>query len=250
MSPSAKQIEIQRRSRRILSVGFELMREGGLRGVRLERIAEIVGCTRGTLYNHFKNREEILVAMAARAVQSRIRLFEQAIAMTDSTREKIASVCLASMVYADELPLEFAMEHAIRHETIWQRTSAARQQVFRENELACMTLVGEVINTAIGNRDLPLPAGLTADQMIERVTFGLWSMSFGGLVIEATSPSLKAVGIHDARSTIHHNCNALLDSFGWAPHFDPLKYQAFLKQLTPRLKQHAKKLAADQELED
>ncbi len=172
-----KRLEIQERGKRILAVGFELLREDGLDGIRLELIAQRVGCTRGTLYNHFKNREEILVAMAAEAVEHRFRLFELAVENASTQREKILSICYASIGYRDELPLDFAMEQAIRNESIWQRTSESRQQLFRGNEMACMRLAGEVIAAAIAQRDLPLPAGLTADQMIERVTFGLWSMA-------------------------------------------------------------------------
>ncbi|KAA1258671.1 Fatty acid metabolism regulator protein [Rubripirellula obstinata] len=242
---SAKQIEIQHRTRDILSAGYQLLAEDGLDGVKLERIAKLVGCTRGTLYNHFKNREEILVAMAQRAVARRLSLFHKAVDVATTSREKIASICFASMVYADEMPLAFAIEQAIRNESIWQRTSKSRQNLFRENEMACMKLAGSCIDQAIADRDLPLPAGLTAEQMIERVCFGLWSLSFGGLIIDRSSPSLEEIGIRDVRSTIHHNCNALLDSFGWQPMFDPLDYQAYLRRVGPVLKDHANQLSGN-----
>ena len=223
------------------------MEAGGLENVRLDSIAEQLGCTRSTIYNHYKNLEEVLVAMAASAVQRRLSLFEFGVAEADSSREKILAICLASMVYVDELPLDFSIEQAIRHEAIWKKTTKERRALVSENELSCMRLAGNVINGAVVGREVPLPEGLSVDQMIERVCFGLWSMSFGGLSIEASSPSLQTVGIHDVRSTIHHNCNALLDSFDWKPLFDPLDYQSFLKRLTPKLVQKAKKLLSSNE---
>jgi len=245
---SAKKREIRSRGAQILKIGFDLLDSGGLENVRLDSIAERLGCTRSTLYNHYKNLEEVLVAMAASAVQRRLSLFEFGVAEAESSRQKILAICLASMVYVDELPLDFSIEQAIRHEAIWQKTTEERRNLFSENELDCMRLAGNVVNDAIIGREVPLPNGLTVDQMIERVCFGLWSMSFGGLAIEVSSPSLEAVGIHNVRSTIHHNCNALLDSFAWKPLFDPLEYQSFLKRLTPKLAQKANELLNEREI--
>jgi hypothetical protein len=185
--------------------------------------------------------------MAAGAVERRLKLFEFGVAEAISSREKILAICLASMVYVDVMPLDFSIEQAIWHEAIWRKTDQCRRDVFSSNELACMRLAGDVVNHAIATREVPLPAGLTVDQLIERICFGLWSMSFGGLVIEASSPSLKAVGINDVRSTIHHNCNALLDSFKWRPLYDPLQYQSFLKRMTPILSSRANELLSLEE---
>lgn len=240
---SQKQQEIQSRERLILEAGFRLLESGGLNAVRLDAIAADVGCTRGTIYNHYQNLDEVLLAMARLAVASRASLFEFAVAFGSSSREKISGVCVAAMVYADHLKSQFAIEQAVRHETVWNRTSEARQQLFRQNESHCMSIVSAVINDAIASRELPLPSGLTGHQMIERVVFGLWSMAYGGLVLEATSPSLAAAGIRDPRSTIHHNCNALLDSFGWTPTFDPIDYQQFVSRIEPALVAKASELS-------
>ena len=234
-SASPKQREIQSRQRQILEVGFRLLDDGGLNAVRLETIAAEIGCTRGTIYNHYPNLDEVLLDMARLAVASRASLFEFAISHASTTRSKIAGVCVAAMVYADQLKSQFAIEQAVRHETVWNRTSEARQDLFQQDELRCIRTVSAVINEAIAKRELPLPAGLTVEQMIERVVFGLWSMSYGGLVLQATSPSLAAAGIRDPRSTIQYNCNALLDSFQWTPLFDPVVYQQFVDEIEPPL---------------
>ena len=60
---SDKQLEIRARGAQILRIGFDLLEAGGLENVRLDSIAEQLGCTRSTIYNHYKNREEVLVAI-------------------------------------------------------------------------------------------------------------------------------------------------------------------------------------------
>ena len=75
---SSKKDEVAGRGRQIVNAAFTLLEQGGLSAVRLDRVAELIGCTRTTLYNHFANREEMLIEMAAQAVSYRHRLFEAA----------------------------------------------------------------------------------------------------------------------------------------------------------------------------
>ncbi|MEM1071094.1 MAG: TetR/AcrR family transcriptional regulator [Planctomycetota bacterium] len=234
-----KKDEIAARHSRIVDTAFSLLNEQGLSAVRLDRVAEIIGCTRTTLYQHFANREEMLVEMARRAIEFRYRLFEHAVHSDGRPRERIMAVCVASMVYVDDLPLHFSIEQAVQNESIWERISPERQRPILENQQACMELCSTCVDEAIRGGELPLPAGLTVEQMVERVCFGLWSMAYGGLVIEASSPSLERVGIRDVRSTIHHNCNALLDSFAWEPRYDPIEYQSFLHETLAMLRERA-----------
>lgn len=227
---SSKKEEVAGRGRQIVNAAFMLLEREGLSAVRLDRVAELIGCTRTTLYNHFANREEMLIEMAAQAVSCRHRLFEAAVRQEGPSRHRIMAVCVASMVYFDELPTRFAIEQAIEHESIWEKVAPERQAKMLEDQNACMELCASCVLDGIRDGELPLPSGLTVEQMVERVCFGLWSMAYGGLVIEASSPSLERVGIRDVRSTIHHNCNALLDSFDWQPAYEPIAYQAFLSE--------------------
>ncbi|MEM9754154.1 MAG: TetR/AcrR family transcriptional regulator, partial [Planctomycetota bacterium] len=208
----------------------------GLAAVRLDRVAEVVGCTRTTLYNHFANREEMLVEMARRAVDYRHRMFRAAVAIDAPPRHRVLAVCIASLVYVDDLPLHFSIEQAVQNEGIWGRVSDDRQNQIYRGQQADMELCAGCVEAGIRDGDLPLPSGLTVEQMVERVCFGLWSMSYGGMVIHASSPSLDRVGIRDVRSTIHHNCNALIDSFAWKPLYEPIAYQAFMSETQDMLR--------------
>lgn len=241
-SGSKKQKEFAERARRIVDAAFGLLGEGGLSAVRLDSVADVVGCTRTTLYNHFANREEMLVEMAKRAIGFRYRMFKEAVEIDGPPRHRIMAVCIASMVFVDDLPLHFCIEQAIQNETIWERISSERQARILESHQAYMELCAACVEDAIRIGDLPLPSGLTVEQMVERACFGLWSMAHGGLVIEAATPSIERVGIRDVRSTIHHNCNALLDSFDWKPLYEPIAYQSFMSETQDMLRSFAASL--------
>lgn len=237
-----KQFEIQQRESRILDKAFPMLRSGGTGAINMNAIAKEMGCTRGTIYNHFANKEEIQLALATRAVQRRIALFQCAIQSQTVPRDQCAAVGIAVEVYADHMPDEFAIEQIIRHDVVWQKTSPGRRDLLSDCEQKCIGALGGVIQRAIDQGHLKPERGRAASQLIQDLVFGLWSLSYGGLVLEATSPSLNAVGIEDPRQTIRRNGNRLLDSVGWEPLFEPRRYNAFVKKLRPHLESCAEKI--------
>jgi len=241
-SLTPKQIEIRDREQRILDTAYPLIRQGGLAAVSMEAVARRMNYTRGTIYNHFANKEDILLALAARAVSRRLALFSEAAAMGGGTRQRCAAIGIAAEVYVDVMSNEFATEQLIRHDAVWEKTSPGRREVLGRCEAECISGIGDVVAAAIDAGDLPLPPHVHREDLIQQIVFGLWSLVYGGLVLEATSPSLAQSGISNPRPAIRRNCNALLDNLGWRPLFDADEYQAFVLQVTPELVDAARRI--------
>ena len=235
---TAKQLEIRQRSARILDTVFPIICEQGLSAVNVEAIAREMQCTRGTIYNHFPNKEEILLALATRSVRRRMELFRFAVTLGDRPRECCAAIGMAAEVYVDCLPDDFAIEQIIRHVPVWQKTSPGRREVLTQCEQQCIGCLSGVVESAVQSGDLIVDDPTTMPATVSQLVFGLWSLVYGGLVLEATSPSLSMAGISDARTAIRRNCNALLDEIGWRPLYDSASYEEFIKRITPRLRKH------------
>ncbi len=240
---SPKQRAIRLRERRILDLALPILASGGLSALSMDAIAEQIQTAKGTIYNHFANKEEILLALAVKAVERRLSLFQQAIAMPGNSRDRVAAVGIACEIYADHFPEMFHMENLIRHENVLEKTSPRRQEVLTGCEGRCMLTVAGVIREASMAGDLQLEP----DQKVEDVVLGLWSLVFGGLTLEATSPSLAAIGIEDARRAIRRNCNAMLDGLRWRPLYQADRYQAWIGQVRKHLIQ---RVQADREREN
>lgn len=200
-----------------------MIRDGGLGAIQMGTIAKQMGLTRGTLYNHFANREEIVLCLAARAIRRRLALFQFAIDRFERPRDQIAAVGLACEVYVDKMPDDFAVEQMVRHDSVLLKTSAIHRDQLHRDEKECMELVGGVVQQAVRAGDLVLDD----EDSAQNVLFGLWSLIYGGLTLEATSPSLAQVGIESPRIAIRRNCNAMLDGIRWQPLLDPARYQSF-----------------------
>lgn len=235
-----KQREIRDREWRILQVATPMIRHGGLAAIQMGTIAKEMHLTRGTLYNHFANREEIVLSLAAQAVRRRVALLQFAVDLHGHSRDRVAAVGLACEAYVDLMPDDFAVEQMVRHDSIWQKTSDARQNQLRDDEKHCMQLVGQTVASAVEKNDLTLGQFQTA----EGVLFGLWSLIYGGLTIEATSPSLADAGIESPRQAIRSNFNALLDGIGWYPLHDPLRYESFANEAMTSIREQAKQILA------
>lgn len=226
-----KQREIRLRELRILELALPMVASGGLAGLSMEFIAQELRTAKGTIYNHFPNKEEIVLALAVEAVDRRLDLFNEAVVMRATSRQRIAAIGIACEVYVDYLPDWFRAEQLIRHDSVWGKTSQKRQETLRTCETRCMHTVAGVVRDAIAAGDLEL----ADSQRVEDIVFGLWSLTHGGLVLEATSPSLADLGIVDSRAAIRRNCNAMLDGLGWQPRYEPKAYANWITQVRERL---------------
>ena len=71
---SRKQREIEQRERLILRAELEMLLKEGYLGLRMEQIAAQVEYSKGTVYQHFPNKEEIILALANEALECRSSL--------------------------------------------------------------------------------------------------------------------------------------------------------------------------------
>ena len=65
----------------------------------------------------------------------------------------------------------------------------------------------------------------------EDVCFGLWSLTFGGYSLVASSPSLAAIGIREPLVAIRDNANRLLDGLGWQPLSGAIEFPALAARI-------------------
>jgi AcrR family transcriptional regulator len=210
---SRKQREIQGREERILELARSMIVQDGYHGLSMDRIAEALEYSKGTIYQHFSCKEDILMALVNRTMERRLDLFRRAAAFRGRSRERMAAIGLACELFFQLDPDHIHIEHAIRLTSIKEKTSEQRRLCLESCEARCSEIVRGVVRDAAAAGDLKL----ADDFGVEDLTFGLWSINFGGYSIAATSPSLTNLGIHEPILAIRGNCNRLLDGAGWKP---------------------------------
>ncbi len=239
-----KQRKIAQRRQKILSLAQPMLLSGGLEAIRMDEIAKQIGQAKGTVYNDFCNKEEIALALAVQAVETRFALFDAAAKMSGRPRQRCQAIGLACEVFVSQFPAHFSAECVIRHDAILAKTSAQRRDLLRSCEGRCVMTIGGIVRDAIAVGDLTLPApkdtgGLSYRHGVEPIIFGLWSLVYGGLLLESTSPSLASIGIANPRLTIRRNCHAMMDGIRWKPLYNAQRDDAFAETAYAELDQFA-----------
>jgi len=213
IQPSRKQREIEQRENLILDVAREMLIEQGYLGLRMDHIADRIEYSKGTIYQHFPNKEEIILALANQALAKRSAMFAHAAMMRKASRERLAAIGAAAELFVELFPHFFQVEQIIRIDSICEKTSEKRRSVMRSCESRCMAVIGGIVRDAIANGDLELPDGRSPEDIV----FGLWSMNIGAFAILSTSDSLEELGIADPVAALRHNMNRMLDGHQWKP---------------------------------
>ena len=210
---TSKQQEIESRETFLLETAGRILLEEGYAAISMERLALELDTAKGTIYNHFPNREEVLLAIAVNAINKRQAMFDMASVSKRPSRERFLAVGVACEIYVTHYPHFFLVENLVRHAAIWDRCSTARRDLLRKQEQRCMSLVAGIVRSAIANDDLHLPPSLSPEEM----TLAVWALTYGAYLINATSPSLQEIGVTSIHRSVRFGASRLLDGYRWKP---------------------------------
>jgi multidrug efflux pump subunit AcrA (membrane-fusion protein)/AcrR family transcriptional regulator len=210
-----KERERREREARILQLAQGMLRESGYLGLSMDRIAAGMDYSKGTIYQHFPNKEEIVLALANEALETRVRLFEKGAGWSGTTRERISAIGVAAAHFVRLYPQHFAVEQLVRSGAIWEKTTEQRRNFMLHCETSCMRVVGGVVHEAVVAGDLRLREGITPADVV----FGLWSMNFGAYIIITGTDTL---GENRASRSGTHPVVQPEHAAGWLPVAGPL----------------------------
>lgn len=207
-----KQREWQQREDLILDVARQMLLEGGYLGLTMDRIAEAVEYSKGTIYQHFSCKEEVMGALCVQSLEQMGALFEQAATFKGRTRERLMAIGVAYDLFVQLYPHHFQSAQILQTASIRDKMSAERLQRLEACDHRCLEIVSGIIRDGIAQGDLVLPAWSSPEQL----TFGLWAMASGAHAIMACKP-LDSLGIERPHDTLNNNYHIMLDGVGWQP---------------------------------
>ena len=196
-----------------MDVARSVLIKHGYHGLSMERIAAKVEYSKGTIYNHFANKEEIIVALAIETVAKRLEMFKQAAQFKGPSRFRMLAVGQAAEKFVRDYPDFFTLEQILQLPSVRQKISERRQHEINSIEVLCMDIVAGVVRDAVAAEDLVLGQNVTPEKLV----FGLWSLTYGGYAIAARSGTLPHLGLDNPFELVHDHTAALMDGFGWVP---------------------------------
>ncbi len=204
-----------------------ILLEEGFHGLSMDRVAAQMEYAKGTIYNHFPNKEEIVLALAVHGMKLRRALFSRAVDHVGPSRHRLACVGAACEFFVTNCFDDFRIEQLLRQFNIWDKTSEHRQNTIREYEVSCIGLVSTIVQAAIEAGDLVPPSGMSPQELV----FGFWAICYGSQVLAHSSPSLQDVGIRNFGLTTRIHLNSLCNGFNWQPLTDWQDHSALMDQL-------------------
>lgn len=224
---SRKQREIRVREARILAIAREQIAQSGYLGLNMDRIAAQIEYSKGTIYQHFRNKEEILLALVNEAFDTRLRMFRAAAAFEGPHRVRLATVGAAAEAFVEQFPVHFEVEQIVRANSIWEKTSPERRALMESCERNCMATVVEIVRQAVAGGDLSLKGTTTPEEIV----FGMWSIYLGVQTITHSSSVLAEIGIRDPIASLRTNQQMMLDGYGWRPLSSDFDYTTHMDQV-------------------
>ncbi len=231
---SRKQREIQDREQQILALARPILVREGYQSLSMDRLAADMEYAKGTLYNHFPNKEEIVAALAIESLELRRKIFEAAATCSPHSRYRMTAIGCACDLYARECQSHFAVEQMLRNAVIWEKSSKKRHALIQACELRTMSIVAGVVRDAMAVGDLMLPAQMTAEEFV----FGFWALTYGSHTLISSSPSLPEIGVNNPVRSIRYHGWTLMNGYGWKPLVSFEATEQIMLQVENRIRLH------------
>ena len=208
-----RQREFLAREELILDAAREILLESGYTHLTMERIAERIEYSKGTVYNHFRSKDDIIAAIYARTMDLRIPRFRHAATFPGSPREKITAIGICEELFWAAHPVHVISAEIVRTSGVYAALSEARREELQAQEARCMEVTVELIEEAVACGDLTLAPGATP----QGITLSLWGLYIGTSDLMRGGFPTEPFGIDDMSENLRRSAQFLLDGVGWHP---------------------------------
>lgn len=218
-----KQREVKEREQMLLGLARQMLVEEGFAGLNMDRLAERAEYSKGTIYQHFSAKEDLVAALATQSTEARHELFSKAVAFRGTTRERMLAMEVVDELFARLHPHHFRSEMVIRMADLIDRASDTRRDCLQKAEAGCLAMALGLVREAVEKGELKLAEGATP----EGITFGLFSVIIGTQVGVLNFPAVsERLGIVSTTPALRWAVGTFLDGLGWKPLRSEWDYEA------------------------
>lgn len=216
-----KERERAAREELILDHAQRLLLRDGFQNLNLDELAEAIEYSKGTLYLHFKTKEDIALAVVTRALKERAEFFERALKFKGRSREQARAVGFACCHFAKVYPDYFSVELMLKSHSYWEKADEARQHELGMQGGRCFRVMHRIVTDGLQSGDLP-----RGTMSPEQIVFSIASIATGSHIMGRNTHAAMLAGIDDPLQALCQNVSLLLDGLGWKPLSNEWDYDA------------------------
>jgi AcrR family transcriptional regulator len=188
-----------------------LLRDG-FQNLNLDELAEAVEYSKGTLYLHFKTKEDIALAVVTRAQKERADFFERALVFEGRSRERVRAVGFACCHFAEVYPDYFSVELMLKSQSFWEKADEARQEQHGQQGGRCFRVMHRLVTEGLQSGDLPV-SKMSSEQIVHSIA----SIAVGSHIMGRNAHPGAMAGMGDPMKALCRNVDVLLDGLNWKP---------------------------------
>jgi len=208
-----KQREILEREELILSAAQKLLHEQGYNHLTMDRVAETVEYSKGTIYNHFASKEDLVCSLCCRCITNLIDVFERAYQYPGSTRERYSAIGIGYSLYHQLHPMDTHNIQTVKNNAVREKVSEYKLAEMESLEQKITSITSSIVQEAIDCGDL----AKEHQDNINTIVFGCWSMHYGALILDQSDIPLHDLGFNPVVNMLWKNANIYLDGYQWLP---------------------------------
>ncbi|MEM1167461.1 MAG: helix-turn-helix domain-containing protein [Planctomycetota bacterium] len=215
------------RERLILDTARRMLAELGYLGLNMDRIAEAIEYSKGTVYQHFSSKEDLIAALCADTAAARAEMFRKAASYDGTTRERLMAIGIADAIFIRRHPDHFAVESILDLSSVIDKITDERRDRWVAIKTAKMDVLTRIVQDAVDAGDLVLPEGVPLCAPL----YGMWAQAVGHSRISSMAPMPHFAGV-DMNAVLWTNYNRMLDGYGWKPLTSDWDYQASAERIS------------------
>lgn len=226
-SLTRKQREIAERHALFLDLGRRHIESEGYASLSMDKIAELAEYSKGTVYQHFACKEELLVQLCNHNSLQLKKMFQRAAAFPGNNRERLLAIFAAHSLWSQSQPCCMEMMQALHAPAAKEKVTPESLQQHHTLEHDILGVVASIVESALNAGELTLPAHFNPMELV----YGLWSTAHGGLQLQSLDLPLEQMGIRAPNSALVSMSIATLDGLGWQPLSTEFNYENSVKRI-------------------
>jgi len=226
-SQNRKRLAINLRELELIDIARDVIESEGLNALTMDQVTALCDYSKGTVYNHFSCKEDLLVAVSNEGLKDLQSLFSKLDGFQGNAREQMIGLQLAYLYFSKLYPSQFLCVLSVKNPAILNRTSDNRKQQQLELEISLESRGLAIIKGALEQQELSL--GL--HQEAKQISFANWSQTFGALVLVNAAESLVGLQGIDIGKEFFINAFVLNDGFKWQPMIHEFDYFSSIERL-------------------
>jgi AcrR family transcriptional regulator len=212
-APTRKQRELAEREQLILDTAQTMLHQHGYNHLTMERIAETVEYSKGTIYNHFASKEDLVCSLCCRCITNLIEIFERAYQLAGSSRERYLAIGIGFSLYHQFHPMDSQNIQTLKNNAVREKVSKEKLAEMESLEQKITNIAQSIVQDAIDCGDLDKKH----QDNVSTIVFGCWSMHYGALLLDQSDIPLHRLGFSPVVRMLWHNSNIYLDGYNWQP---------------------------------